>query len=173
MRLFIAIQFGGEVKDRIQAVQERLRCLDSRANFTRRENLHLTLVFLGETPEERLPDIKEAMDAVETVPLELCFDQVGRFRRRDSELWWIGVRENRKLERMQAELTAQLRSEGFPLEERAFQPHLTLAREVRLTRPPDRAELLGNPFNAYVDTMSLMRSQRLWGRLTYTELFRR
>lgn len=173
MRLFIATQFDDEVKDHIQAVQERLRRLDSRANFTRRENLHLTLAFLGEISEERLADIEEAMNAVETAPLELCFDRMGRFRRRDSELWWIGARGNRELERMQAELTARLRSKGFSLEERTFQPHLTLAREVRLTRPPDRAALLGNPFAAHVDAMSLIRSQRLQGRLIYTELFRR
>ena len=173
MRLFVAIQFDSEVKDRIQTVQERLRCLDNCANFTRRENLHLTLAFLGETPEARLRDIEGAMRAVETVPLELCFDRTGRFRQRDSELWWIGVRKNRELERMQAELTARLRSAGFSLEERTFHPHLTLAREVRLTRPPDQAALLGGPFAARADSMSLMRSQRLRSRLIYTEIFRR
>lgn len=147
--------------------------MDNCANFTRRENLHLTLAFLGETPEACLRDIEGAMRAVETVPLELCFDRMGRFRQRDSELWWIGVRKNRELERMQAELTARLRSAGFPLEERTFHPHLTLAREVRLTRQPDQAALLGGPFAARADSMSLMRSQRLRSRLIYTEIFRR
>lgn len=57
---------------------------------------------------------------------------------------------------------------GFSWEDHPFSPHVTLARQVRLSQMPDRAALLGQPFFAPVHSMSLMLSHRVDGRLTYT-----
>ncbi|MCI2105651.1 MAG: RNA 2',3'-cyclic phosphodiesterase [Intestinimonas sp.] len=171
MRLFIAVRFDAETQAHILDVQGRLWNLDQHASFTRLENLHLTLVFLGEVRPERLNAVKQAMLRTHIEPMDLTFDRVGRFRQRDSELWWIGLRLNPTLERIQGELSRHLAAENFPLETRAFQPHLTLARRVLLPRKPDRAALLGDPFSTHVKQISLMESSRLKGKLVYTERF--
>ena len=65
MRLFIAINFGENELDAFEAARDRLRERAGRANYSRRENLHLTLAFLGEQPQARLPDARAAMLAAE------------------------------------------------------------------------------------------------------------
>ena len=112
------------------------------------------------------------MDRTGAVPLGLTFDQIGSFHRDGGDIWWIGLAQNPALLRLQQELCGNLIAEGFRLEERRFSPHITLARRVRLQQEVDRGAILGAPFDTSVDTVSLMRSERLSGVLTYTDSVR-
>ncbi|MBR5756199.1 MAG: RNA 2',3'-cyclic phosphodiesterase [Firmicutes bacterium] len=170
MRLFIAIGFDDATKGKILAVQRRLKELGS-GRFTTPENIHLTLAFLGEVGEDRLSDVKAAMDKVTVPKLKLSFEKIGCFRR-DSELWWIGLREDPALLKMQKELTGSLKDAGFKLESRKFRPHITLAREMNIGRVDSKA-LLPGKFETEADSISLMLSSRPNGKLTYTELYRK
>ena len=170
MRLFVAVNFPPETVDAISALQVRLRGAEPRGNWSRRENLHLTLAFLGEQPRERLDAAREAMDAALFRPLTLVFDRLGRFRRGEGDIWWLGAAHNPALEAAQRRLARELAARGFALEERRFVPHLTLARRV----PPAGAEPPGlefAPVEAPAGRISLMLSERPGGKLTYTELY--
>lgn len=173
MRLFIALLFQDETRRQLLCVQERLRQPAGRGSFTRPENLHLTLAFLGEIPSDRLAAVKQAMARTPMQPLSLVFDYLGSFRQQGSDLWWVGLRPDAVLTAMQRDLTAALAQEGFRLESRHFQPHLTLARKVSADAQIDRAALLPSPIAAPVSRISLMLSERINGVLTYTELFAR
>ena len=168
MRLFIAINFDKKTKENILAVQRRLKTY-GKGNFTREENLHLTLAFLGEIPEERLPDIKVAMESVTIPKMHLEFSDIGCFRN-ESELWWIGIKENEALTKLQKDLSIALREKGFSLESRKYKPHITLARQMHAGKIPSK-ELLPEVFSTEVSVITLMLSHRANGRLTYTELY--
>ncbi len=170
MRLFLAVNFDDATKYHILAVQQRLR-ETAQGDFSRPENLHLTLAFLGEVPSQKAAAVRRAMDRTGAVSLHLTFDQTGFFRRDGGDIWWIGLAENPVLFRLQQELCGNLIAEGFRLEERRFSPHITLARRVRLQQEVDRSAILGAPFDTSVDAVSLMRSERLSGVLTYTEQY--
>ena len=173
MRLFIAINFDQETKDKLLQVQNRLKKL-GRGNFSREENLHLTLAFLGEVPEDQLEDVKSVMDQVKFPPMELTFHDVGYFvsgREKPSQLWKISLKYSRKLEKVHDELIASLRKAGFSPDAKSFKPHVTLARELHV-KDWDKTELLPEPFETAADHMSLMLSERMDGKLTYTELYR-
>lgn len=170
MRLFIAINFDDSTKGKIIEVQNRLRAL-GKGRFSVPENLHLTLAFLGEISEDRIGDIKAAMDRVDVPVQTLVFERVGCFRR-DSELWWIGLKKTPALMRLQQELSDALTDAGFRLEKRSFKPHITLAREMHIGQA-DPKKLLLRAFDTKVNAMSLMLSHRPNGKLTYTELYRR
>lgn len=169
MRLFIAINFDPQVKQKILEVQNKLRKI-GQGNFTKPENLHLTLAFLGEVAPDRMEAVKQAMKQLPVVPMALTFDRVGNFQR-NGGIWWIGLSENPELLKLQEKLRGLLTAAGFKLETRRFSPHITLAREVSLSSNPDQKNLLGAPFTAYADTVSLMLSQRISGRLIYTEQY--
>lgn len=169
MRLFIAVNFDGETVGRIAEVRERLR-EKGRGNFTRDENLHLTLAFLGEVPAERLDDVKKAMDAVSVHRMTLNFNRIGCFAR-DSELWWIGAEDNKTLSGLQRALVKELQAAGLPVDSKRFRPHITLAREMHIGKQ-DSAGLLPESFTTEADAISLMVSERINGRLTYTEIYR-
>ncbi len=171
MRLFIAINFDEDALDRFEAARERLRAQAGRANYSRRENLHLTLAFLGEQPGSRVTELEAAMLAASdgTEEFTLRFERAGRFRREDRDICWLGAARSRPLLELQARLADELKDRGFALEARRFSPHLTLAR--RAFGRDDPALTLPEPVEAPARGMSLMLSERPGGLLTYTELF--
>ena len=85
MRLFIAVNFNDKTKDKIVSVQDRLR-EHGKGNFSFRENLHLTLVFLGEVPRKQVESVKRAMQQVYVPKTELTFDRTGCFKRNGSDI---------------------------------------------------------------------------------------
>jgi 2'-5' RNA ligase len=93
MRLFIAIGFDPSVKDAICAVRDKLGAAAVRGHVTARDNLHLTLAFLGEQPPSRIPAIKQAMEQAKVGAFDIALSGAGRFARREGDIWWIGLRE--------------------------------------------------------------------------------
>lgn len=171
MRLFIAINFAAETKDRLWEVSQGLQSYALKGNFTPRENLHLTLVFLGETA--RVATVREAMDSVAAPAFTLRLGGLGRFPRRGGDICWVGVDRNEVLLAIHAQLCTALAKSGFRLEERAYKPHLTLGREVVLAKDflwEDFAQGI-TPMKVEVAHISLMKSERLRGKLTYTEIY--
>jgi 2'-5' RNA ligase len=97
--------------------------------------IHLTLAFLGDLDETRLGDALASAEALDHRSFEVVLDQWGSFR--GARVAWAGCREvSKPLRNLQADLAERLRVRGFLLEERAYTPHVTLARKV--TRPIGR-----------------------------------
>ncbi len=130
MRLFFAIELPRDV----QAILGRLR-----PNYDNRDYrwvdpslLHLTLAFLGEQPEERLNVLKQigSSAAVESRTARLHLGEAGSFgsRRAPRVLWADLAGDLEALLSLQTRLEAGLRQADFPVEERAFRPHITLGR---------------------------------------------
>lgn len=173
MRLFIAINFEEEVKDRLCGAIDRLRENSLRGSFTQRENLHLTLVFIGET--QRVDEIKHAMDMVYVNSFFLRIGGLGRFRRQGGDIYWMGVEGNDTLTDIYSRLSGELGQAGFRLENREYKPHLTLGREVVLRESFDRGAFESSfPYmDVHTEKISLMKSERVGGRLLYTNIFDR
>lgn len=173
MRLFLALLFPQEIVDRLDDAAARLRAASVRGTFTRRENLHLTLAFLGET--DRAGAVKRAMDRVAAAPFPLELRGMGKFRRDGGDICWVGVGESEPLAALSASIWTELAKEGFAPETRAFRPHLTLGRGVVLPGGFDAAgfsDSLGS-MRMEMRSFSLMKSERLSGRLIYTALYTR
>ena len=169
MRLFIAINFDAQTKKHILEVQSRLRQI-GRGRFSRPENLHLTLAFLGEVEANRVNAVRQAMDSLSFAPIVLKFAHMGCFKRDSGDIWWIGLADNKALTTLQHMLCDHLQKKGMVLESSRFMPHITLARQVVLSCP-DTRDLLTTPFSTEVDTISLMLSQRECGKLHYIEQY--
>ncbi|HWQ78861.1 MAG TPA: RNA 2',3'-cyclic phosphodiesterase [Anaerovoracaceae bacterium] len=173
MRLFIAINLSDEIKDYLTAAICELKNHASKGNFTRRENLHLTLVFLGELSADQPSAVKSAMNRVNGEPFRLSFSGFGRFKRNGRDIHWVGVEKSEALFSIQKQLSVELEKAGFSLEDRAYSPHLTLGREVRLTDPS--VNIYGSlpAVKAEMDAtrISLMKSERVNGILAYTEIY--
>jgi 2'-5' RNA ligase len=132
MRLFVAIEVPPAIKEALAAASRELARLPAEGSWPKSANLHLTLKFLGETEEARRSEVHRAMrEAAATCPpfrLTLC--GLGAFpNTRRPRVVWAGLGgEVEIVQRLQADLEARLEAAGFPREERAFKPHLTLAR---------------------------------------------
>lgn len=163
MRLFIAIPFPDAIKTALLSAQDQLRQQCKYANFSRPENLHLTLAFLGET--NRLQEIKQAMHAVDAAPFSMTIGGFGHF----GDLYWAGIRRNPALESLALQLQNALRDRDFAIERRPFRPHITLARQVAADAPP---KCTVPSISMQADHMLLMKSERIGGKLTYTPVYK-
>ena len=171
MRLFISINFDARTKQKIIAVQNRLeQCVSGK--FVHPDNIHLTLAFLGEVSPSRTQAVKQAMNQTHSSKLQLTFDHTGCFNRNGDGVWWLGIKHEETLIKLQKTLTCALIVSGFSLDPRPFKPHITLARRVKPHDKIMKDNLLPAPFFAHADTISLMHSHRIDGRLTYTEIYK-
>jgi 2'-5' RNA ligase len=172
MRLFFAINFNDEIKQKLAALQSRLKENSLSGNFTKYENLHLTLVFLGEVAGNRIGALRKITENVTFSPFNLCIRGIGAFKRDGGDILWAGIDANKNLIELHRRLYAQVSSAGFEVEGRKFTPHLTLAREVRLRDDFNQVEFSRgtSAMNTRVSKISLMKSERINGRLTYIEL---
>lgn len=176
LRLFIAILFDEKIKTSLYDAVLRLKSGSLGGSFTDRENLHLTVNFIGET--KRLEEVKAAMQrAVEksdTGRFSLSICGFGKFDRREGDIYWIGVEREAMLWRVQKELVKELKEEGFfDIDDREYKPHLTLGRRVKVDKTFDRKQFEASllPMEMEVSRLSLMKSERIDGKLTYTEIY--
>ena len=170
MRLFIALNFSDSVKDRLCARRDYLKAASAGGNFTRRENLHLTLAFLGETEKDR--EIREAMQQVKTSVFSFEVGGLGVFRRTGGDLYWLAIQDSPQLKELHTQLWDSLSRIGFMPEDRPFKPHLTLGRQVILNTPISKQEFSKqfSPLTVEAAKISLVKSARVNGTLVYTEL---
>lgn len=163
MRVFIAIRFSQAFKEPIFEAQDALRDNGVRGNFTLPENLHLTLAFIGET--DRVEDIKAAVKEVAFEPFEIKTGRLGCFNGR-SKVIWLGIDGEKKLKAITAELRKNLDIRGIDYAKGRFQPHITLVRQ-----PSDMPlDIDIESANMTVREISVMKSERISGRLVYTAL---
>jgi RNA 2',3'-cyclic 3'-phosphodiesterase len=129
MRIFIALDIPGEVRARIAEYAERVRQYAPEARWSRVEGLHLTLKFVGEVKDEKLNAIKNALAGVKASTFDVTFSKTGFFPTpRSPRVFWIGVEADNQLSQLAATIENGLEKLGIAREQRAFSPHLTLAR---------------------------------------------
>lgn len=173
MRLFIAVNFQNDIKDSLRDVQSKLRVNVIRGNFTLEDNLHLTIIFIGEVYGKTLDGIKKAMDASNIPVFELVLKDIGRFKRDRGDICWMGVSRNSALSELHSRLSENLSASDIKFDSRPYSPHLTLARECIFKEGFDMSGLSSEipPLCSPVDKLSLMKSERVNGKLVYTEIY--
>ena len=135
MRLFVALAIPSAVRTHLAALTTDLRALESKSpakkpRWTRSENLHVTLKFIGNVVPEKRDEIRTSLTRVRSErPVELRFRGLGFFPdAKRPRVVWAGVTGSPNLEVIAADIERALAGLGIPSERRAFRPHLTLAR---------------------------------------------
>jgi RNA 2',3'-cyclic 3'-phosphodiesterase len=120
----------GQVRAAISAAVAKLRPAAPKARWVRIEGLHVTLKFIGETRAENVGAIRSALAAVPPrAPIDVRFRGLGFFPNpRRPRVFWAGVEAGPELAALAASVDTALTPLGIVREERAFAPHLTLAR---------------------------------------------
>jgi 2'-5' RNA ligase len=129
MRLFVGLPIPDPVQASLRGLLHRLRPLAD-FRWTPVENLHVTTKFIGEFPEARLDEMKQALAGIAAPALiDISVRGLGWFPNpHHPRVFWAGVDGGEPLRALAAatdEATAHL---GVASEEREFRPHLTLAR---------------------------------------------
>jgi len=133
VRTFIAVELAPFVKDRLLVFQEKLRGSGAKVKWVRKNNLHLTIKFLGDMDLEKANDISnEIIASVEDIePFALSVRGAGSFPKGEGppRVVWAGLDgDMARLEKIYESLNERLSRFGIPHEKRRFSPHITIGR---------------------------------------------
>jgi len=143
-RVFCAVKLPDVVRARLEDHVRRLRkeVPDAAASWSRVENIHLTLKFFGNVELKRIEKISAAAERVakEVSTFQIGVGETGVFPRPSRpQVLWIGVGDSTgQLNALQEKFEDECAALGFPKENRAYRPHLTIAR----LRKPEGARSL-------------------------------
>jgi 2'-5' RNA ligase len=127
-RYFFALWPGDE--QRLALTQMRGELPPYHGREAHPEDLHVTLVFLGQLDEERRRCVEAAAERVRGTAFSLTLDRIGSFPR--ARILWCGAGQTpQRLLELVGGLQGELRECGFRPERRAFVAHVTLARKSR------------------------------------------
>jgi 2'-5' RNA ligase len=175
MRLFTALDLPAAVVRNLEDLLARLKP-SARIQWSPPANMHITTKFIGEWPEERLGELEAALAGIAPrPPIAIRVRGLGFFPNpRAPRVFWCGI-EAPGLESLAADTDRAAAALGIPAEDRAFSPHLTLARnKERLNLDPlhKRIETLGAlEFGEFeVREFYLYRSALRPGGSVYTKL---
>lgn len=180
MRVFIAVEFSKKIKEYLYERQQGIRARAQRGNFVARDNFHLTVKFIGEVDVAQVGLLKAAIDST-VVGFSQFQLRIGRecgfFPRGNKKIVWMGIEgELQRLRLLHKKLEAALAAKGFKKDERSYNPHITLGRNVVLDEPFEEIKGLisGNKEMIFlVNKLSLMESRREEGRLVYYPIYGR
>ena len=132
MRVFIAIELGKEIKEALSKIQDELKTVQGDVKWVEPQNIHLTLKFLGEIEENKIPKISQTLKAIscQVRPFMITLSELGAFpSHKYPRVIWIGIAEGKtELSKLVELIEDSLVKLKFPKEKRGFSAHFTLGR---------------------------------------------
>lgn len=141
MRLFIAINLPDAEKTRLTQALQAVAAIDLPARWVESDSLHITLKFLGEVPQGQLPAVAAALAeaAAGAVAFDVALSGFGAFPSLSRpSILWVGVQAGPDMAELHRRIEGAYAPLGFPPDERAFRPHITVARVRKDGRIRDR-----------------------------------
>ena len=147
MRTFIAIEIPEIIRKRIADFQEELRGARASVSWTKPQNIHVTLKFLGDVEESNLSGIVEAVKETalpnKVFTIEVA-GQGGFPSMRRPRVLWVGIgRGSKELKQVAEMLEERLEPLGFESEKRKYTPHLTIGRVKSQSNIGKMADIIG------------------------------
>ena len=164
MRLFIAVLPDEQAREALAEVQDRMRGAGLRGNYDIRENLHITLAYIGEYPDP--VNILDLLQEVQKEPFTLSLQGIGAFRK----LYWCGVKDSDALQVLAAGIRHRLADAEIPFDRKRFVPHITLLRKAWSECNDPFPSIEVPEVSWTVDRISLMKSERTKQGMVYTEI---
>lgn len=157
MRAFIAVELPSQFADEVASVARQLSAA-IRARYLPRENYHITLAFLGDIPEVQVRSAIEALDEAASglEPFTLRPEGIGKFGKPQNATLWMGIAKVPELMDLAERLREGLKERGLEVDDKAFRPHITLARHAVI--PKTELPLLLFPQETLANGAALFKS---------------
>ena len=158
-RLFAAIRPPAPIREKLLSIMGGIEG----ARWQSDAQIHLTLRFIGEVDRHGAQDIAAALGGIGGAPFAISLNSVGVFDRRGRiDALWAGVSPQDELKALHKKIDRACQAVGVPPDQRAYLPHITLARFNRSTGPADNflslhAGLTSAPFT--VEQFGLFESE--------------
>jgi RNA 2',3'-cyclic 3'-phosphodiesterase len=175
MRLFIGIGLPNEVKDYLTEQQALVKNASLKGNFSLYDNFHITLKFIGEVEDYEVDGLIDIIDEVATkhAAFTIKVGQLGSFNRKDKHIVFSEIIDGvTPLKELQKNLEQELLSDAFIDKKETYKPHITLAREVKLTEVSLLNTVTSYPEAIPINEITLFESKRnKQGQLFYEPIY--
>ena len=175
MRAFVGTDFEGHIKSDIAKIQSLVRENSTKGRFKYIGNFHLTLKFLGEIEDKKIPLINRALQeaAQHYSEINVKIDSIGYFHGKDSiHALWLGLGwETDALRQLQGEIDSGLHKIGFKRESKEYVPHITIAQDLVLKIPFEqlKEQIDFDEFKPIeIKRLELIKSEEKEGKRIYT-----
>ena len=133
MRIFLSIDIDDTLKDKLLKLQGQLKG----ATLKKVKSFHLTLKFLGDVDEGKLPELVYVLDRVSFAPFSFGLDSCGTFPEKGKpRVIWAGVSPEAEIKALQAGIEDAMQGLGYPRDKR-FACHITLCRVKHVDSPEE------------------------------------
>ncbi len=139
IRLFVGIEPPENIKKRLLLLKGGV----PNARWIQKENLHITLQFIGEVEEPQAVEIDEALLKIEAPAFDVSLSGTGFFGSNQLRTLWTGVEKTPELEFLFKKVESALMQAGIESKGRKFNPHITLAR-LKETRKRQVMDFISN-----------------------------
>ncbi len=167
MRLFVAVGLDDGARQAVMAECQKLSLKTTGGHFTTAANLHLTLAFLGETDVMELPKMEQALAGIRFAAFPVTLGNLGRFSSGEKTILVLSTEGGNQLAELARNVRQALTKMGIRFDQKAFVPHLTLAREIVIADQDIKVVSDIPPITSFVRSFILMESLRETGTLVY------
>lgn len=169
IRTFLAIPLPSEIRDYLISFVQPIMDRDNHINWVKQENIHITIAFLGDTDptvvEEQAKGIEDLL--VQYPAVDMGLTDTGIFPHANNpRVLWVGAMPfNTSLVNLVGGLKDHLRSLGYELDNRKFQPHITLGRVKSISR---KSNFIHDFLSSEVRAMDFTVGEIIWYESTLT-----
>lgn len=161
MRMFVGLQPSQEFREALALVQDRLRASSVTGRYLDPSNLHMTLAFIGEWPE----NVSELLPVVDK-PFPITLSHIGIFE--EADVLWAGVQPSEELRNLAKRVRHILADEGIPFDRKIFNPHITLMRKPSIPGNIVLSDIEIPAATMLIDKVCLYRSDRVKNGMVYS-----
>jgi len=176
LRVYIAIDFEDDIKIYFDKITSHIKNYCVEGSFTKKNNFHMTIRFIGEVEELQISKIKKVIDkaVLKISPFNLEITNLGIFERKNTKILWIGIEENDILSELHKELSKLLKEWKIPFYDKLFMPHITLGRRVSFQEDINDLEntIEIDPITIPVKAITLMASKEENGKLNGVPIYK-
>ena len=168
VRSFIAVNLNPEIKEYLTSLQVSLNVPETKIKWVEKNNLHLTMKFLGDISSEQTESVKSILKEITSryspFIIKLSSD-IGIFPTYQMpRIIWTGIKEGaNQLHELYSSIETMLYKEGFPRENKGFSSHITIGRVKFIRDKTDFIQILKRievtNFTQEVDGIDLMESK--------------
>jgi len=165
IRTFIAVELPSSIQEQLDNLTFRLKGTGNMpVRWTPAKNIHLTLQFLGDTPDSKIAQLSQLlMDVAASFhSFTISLNGIGAFPNKNRpRIIWIGVQAPPELYALQKMIEENSKSMGFETEDRRFSPHLTLGRVVKETSSQQISVLSSLLTNIHIEDLGTMNVESI------------
>ena len=161
MRLFVGLRPSEAFRRALSELQAQLQDAGIAAKYLDPSNLHMTLAFIGEWPE----NVVGILPSVEQ-PFSITLSHIGLFR--EAKVIWAGVKDSEPLNKLADSVRSNLSAAGVPFDPKPFVPHITLGRKPIVPAAFDLSEIVIPAAEMTVSDVFLYRSDHCENGMVYS-----